>query len=154
MRKKPPGVLLPSAHAVDREYKVITALSQTDVPAAKTYALCEDDSVIGHMFYIMEHVEGRVFRDFSIPGVTPAERFVYWDVMGETMAKLHNVNFRAVGLEGYGRVGGRSSAGPASTRPARPMSWWKWTTSSSGSTKTCRSMTRPPLSTAISAWRT
>jgi aminoglycoside phosphotransferase (APT) family kinase protein len=106
MRKKPPGNLLPSAHAVDREYRVITALGPTEVPVAKTYALCEDESVLGQIFYIMGHVEGRVIRDFSIPGATPADRFAHWDVMGETMAKLHNVDFRAVGLEGYGRVGG------------------------------------------------
>ncbi|MCA8927350.1 MAG: phosphotransferase [Alphaproteobacteria bacterium] len=106
MRKKPPGKLLPSAHAVDREYKVITALAQTDVPAAKTYAMCEDEGVIGQMFYIMEHVEGRVIRDFSLPGLSPAVRGAHYDAMNDTMARLHNVDFRAVGLESYGRVGG------------------------------------------------
>ena len=106
MRKKPPGKLLPSAHAVDREYRVISALGPTDVPVAKTYVLCEDDSVIGQAFYIMEHVEGRVIRDFSIPGVSNAVRHAHWDAMGETLARLHNVDFRAVGLEGYGREGG------------------------------------------------
>jgi len=106
MRKKPPGNLLPSAHAVDREYKVITALAQTDVPAAKTYVLCEDEGVIGQMFYIMEHVEGRVIRDFSLPGISNEARWAHYDAMNDTMARLHNVDFRAVGLEGYGRVGG------------------------------------------------
>ncbi len=106
MRKKPPGVLLPSAHAVDREFKVISALWDTDVPVAKAYALCEDEGVIGKMFYIMEHKEGRVFRDFSMPGYTPAQRTDHWDLMIEILARLHNVDFRAVGLEDYGRVGG------------------------------------------------
>jgi aminoglycoside phosphotransferase (APT) family kinase protein len=106
MRKKPPGKLLPSAHAVDREYRVITALADTNVPAAKTYALCEDENVIGQVFYIMEHVEGRVIRDFSMPLATPEERYAHYDEMNDVMARLHNVDYRAVGLEGYGRVGG------------------------------------------------
>jgi aminoglycoside phosphotransferase (APT) family kinase protein len=106
MRKKPPGVLLPSAHAVDREFKVISALWDTDVPVAKAYALCEDEDVIGKMFYIMEHKEGRVIRDFSMPDSTPAERTQHWDMMIEIMARLHNVNYRTVGLESYGRAGG------------------------------------------------
>jgi len=106
MRKKPPGKLLPSAHAVEREYRVITALGPTDVPVAKTYALCEDESIIGQAFYIMDHVGGRVIRDFSLPNLTPPERFAHYDAMNDTMARLHNVDFRGVGLEGYGRVGG------------------------------------------------
>jgi aminoglycoside phosphotransferase (APT) family kinase protein len=68
MRRKPPGVLLPSAHAVDREYRVITALATTAVPVARTYALCTDESVIGTMFYIMDYVEGRVLWDPQLPG--------------------------------------------------------------------------------------
>lgn len=106
MRKKPPGKLLPSAHAVDREFRVISALWETDVPVAEAYVLCEDDDVIGRAFYVMEHVEGRVIRDFSLPDQTPAERHAHYASMGEVMAKLHNVDFRAVGLEGYGREGG------------------------------------------------
>ena len=106
MRKKPPGVLLPSAHAVDREYKVITALGQTDVPVARTFALCEDEGVIGKMFYIMEHKEGRVIRDFSMPGYSNADRTAHWNMMVEVLARLHKVDFAEVGLEGYGRVGG------------------------------------------------
>jgi len=106
MRKKPPGKLLPSAHAVDREYRVITALADTDVPVAKTYVLCEDDAVIGHAFYVMEHVEGRVIRNFALPDASPAIRGEHYAAMGDILAKLHNVDFRAVGLEGYGREGG------------------------------------------------
>lgn len=106
MRKKPPGKLLPSAHAVDREYRVITALGPTDVPVPKTYLLCEDEAVIGQMFYVMEHVEGRVILEYSLPDTAPAERAAMYDQMNDALAKLHLVDFRAVGLEGYGRVGG------------------------------------------------
>src|SRR6266853_4988225 len=74
LRRKPPGKLLASAHAVDREYRVITALGTTDVPVPRTYALCEDASVVGTPFYIMEYVRGRLFVDPRLPEVTPAER--------------------------------------------------------------------------------
>lgn len=106
MRKKPPGKLLPSAHAVDREYRVISALWETDVPVGEAYALCEDEDVIGRAFYVMEHVEGRVIRDFSLPDQSPADRRAHYRVMGEVLARLHDVDYRAVGLEGYGREGG------------------------------------------------
>ncbi len=106
LRKKPPGKLLPSAHAVDREYKVIAALDGTGVPVAKAYALCEDDDVIGQAFYVMEHVEGRVIRDFSLSDLSPGERAAHYDEMCRTLAKLHAVDWRAVGLESYGREGG------------------------------------------------
>src|SRR6266436_4821846 len=74
MRKKPPGKLLASAHQVDREYRVISALAATDVPVPRAYALCDDESVIGSAFYIMEYVRGRIFRDPQVPGVAPVER--------------------------------------------------------------------------------
>jgi aminoglycoside phosphotransferase (APT) family kinase protein len=106
MRKKPPGVLLPSAHAVDREFRVISALWETDVPVGEAYVLCEDDSVIGQAFYVMEHVEGRVIRDFSLPAMTPAERKAHYVEMGEVLGRLHEVDYRAVGLKSYGRAGG------------------------------------------------
>jgi len=105
LRKKPPGKLLPSAHAVDREYRVITALAATDVPVPRTYCLCEDESVIGQAFYVMDWVGGRIFRDPTLPGMQPAERRAIYDAMNETMARLHRVDFRAVGLEGYGKPG-------------------------------------------------
>ena len=105
LRKKPPGKLLPSAHAVDREYRVITALAATDVPVPRTYCLCEDESVIGQAFYVMDWVGGRIFRDPTLPGMEPAERRVIYDAMNETMARLHRVDFRAVGLETYGKPG-------------------------------------------------
>src|SRR5437660_11380647 len=78
LRRKPPGKLLPSAHAVDREYRVITALHGSDVPVAKTYWLCEDDAVIGTAFYIMDYVEGRVLWDRSLPGMRTAQRAAYF----------------------------------------------------------------------------
>jgi len=106
LRKKPPGELLPSAHAVDREFKVISALNATDVPVAKAYALCEDDTVIGQTFYIMEFLEGRVFRDVALPDLPPEERRAIYDAMNDALAKLHSVDYAAVGLSDYGRVGG------------------------------------------------
>jgi aminoglycoside phosphotransferase (APT) family kinase protein len=106
MRKKPPGKLLPSAHAVDREFRVISALRQTDVPVAKARVLCQDPSVIGTDFYIMDFVEGRVFRVLALPQAAPAERRKLYEAMVDTLAKLHQVDYRTVGLTDYGRVGG------------------------------------------------
>ncbi len=105
LRRKPPGKLLPSAHAVDREYRVITALNQTDVPVPRTYLLCEDPEVIGTIFYVMECVSGRVLTDPRLPEVSPAERAALYDAMNETLARLHRVDYKAVGLEGFGRPG-------------------------------------------------
>jgi aminoglycoside phosphotransferase (APT) family kinase protein len=106
LRKKPPGKLLPSAHAVDREFRVISALAGTGVPVARAYALCEDEAVIGQAFYVMEFVEGRVFRDVSLPDLAPAERAAVYDAMNDVLARLHTVDYEAVGLGDYGRVGG------------------------------------------------
>lgn len=105
LRRKPPGKLLPSAHAVDREYRVITALGSTDVPVPRTYALCEDASVVGTPFYIMQCVHGRVFADPRLPGVAPAERALIYDAMNDILARLHRVDWRAVGLADFGRTG-------------------------------------------------
>ncbi len=104
LRRKPPGQLLKSAHAVDREYKVVSALGKTNVPVAKTYALCEDESIIGTAFYIMEFVDGRIFWEAALPGLEPAERSALFDAMNETIAKLHNVDFERIGLGDYGRT--------------------------------------------------
>jgi aminoglycoside phosphotransferase (APT) family kinase protein len=106
MRKKPPGKLLPSAHAVDREFRVISALKETGVPVPTAHVLCPDPSVVGTDFYIMDFVEGRVFRLQTLPDLSPAERRKIYEGMGDILAKLHAVDFRAVGLEDYGRVGG------------------------------------------------
>ena len=103
VRRKPPGKLLPSAHAVDREYKVITALNKTDVPVPKTFSYCEDDSVIGTPFFLMEHVEGKIFWELLLPESKPEERRKIYLSMNETIAKLHSVDFKAIGLEDYGK---------------------------------------------------
>jgi aminoglycoside phosphotransferase (APT) family kinase protein len=106
LRKKPPGRLLPSAHAVDREYRVISALAATDVPVARAHALCEDAAVIGQAFYIMEHIEGRVFRNYALPQSSPTERAEIYDVMSDVVARLHRIDPAAVGLADYGKAGG------------------------------------------------
>ncbi|MFH2129601.1 MAG: phosphotransferase family protein [bacterium] len=103
LRRKPSGKLLKSAHAVDREYKVISALNKTDVPVARTYALCEDESVIGSWFYIMDCVDGRIFWTV---GNTPLEqRAAIFDAMNDAIAKLHSVDYEAVGLADFGKKG-------------------------------------------------
>ncbi|MFT5691820.1 MAG: aminoglycoside phosphotransferase (APT) family kinase protein [Oceanicoccus sp.] len=105
IRKKPPGELLKSAHQVDREFKVMSALAQTNVPVPKTYCLCEDESIIGTSFYVMECVEGRVFRDPSLAAETPEDRASLWDSMNDTLAKLHSVDIDVVGLSDFGKPG-------------------------------------------------
>src|SRR6476469_4297188 len=105
LRRKPPGKLLPSAHAVDREYRVITALAKTDVPVARTYALCTDEAVIGTPFYIMDYVEGRVLWDPQLPGMPPGERAAIFDEMNRVIAALHRVDYAAIGLADYGKPG-------------------------------------------------
>lgn len=106
LRKKPPGELLASAHQVDREYKVMKALAQTDVPVPLMRCLCEDADVIGTAFYVMDYMEGRVFRDATLPDFSPRERAAVYDELNATLAKLHKVDFRAVGLGDYGKAGG------------------------------------------------
>lgn len=106
LRKKPPGRLLPSAHAVDREYRVISALAETEVPVARPYVLCEDAAVIGQPFYIMGHVEGRVFRNYTLPQSSPLERTAIYDAMNDVLARLHRIDPSAIGLSDYGKAGG------------------------------------------------
>jgi aminoglycoside phosphotransferase (APT) family kinase protein len=103
VRKKPSGVLLQSAHQVEREYRIIKALANTDVPVPRTRLLCEDTSVIGTPFFVMDYVEGRIFADPLLPGVTREERAGIYDSMNDTMARLHKVDYNAVGLGDYGR---------------------------------------------------
>ena len=105
LRRKPPGVLLPSAHAVDREYRVITALAQTDVPVPRTYCLCEDVEVIGTAFYIMEMVQGRILWDAALPEMNREERGQIYRAMNDAMAALHQVDYDAIGLGDFGKVG-------------------------------------------------
>ncbi|KAG6087012.1 hypothetical protein E4U30_001624 [Claviceps sp. LM220 group G6] len=107
MRKKPPGKLVSkTAHQVEREYRVLNALEKTDVPVPKTYCLCEDDSIIGTPFYIMEFLDGRIIEDFALPGVTAQERTAMWRAAIETLALLHTVDYKAVGLESFGKSSG------------------------------------------------
>lgn len=105
LRRKPPGPLLPSAHAVEREYRVLTALRGTSVPVARTHGLCEDADVIGSTFYVMDFVDGRVFWDPRLPDLSRDARGAVFDSMNETIAALHNVDPAAVGLGDYGRAG-------------------------------------------------
>jgi aminoglycoside phosphotransferase (APT) family kinase protein len=105
LRRKPPGKLLPSAHAVDREFKVISGLNKVNFPVAKAYALCEDDSVLGTMFYVMDNVEGRILWDLTLPDSQPAERRAIYEAKIATLAQLHNVDYEAIGLGDYGRPG-------------------------------------------------
>ena len=105
LRRKPPGQLLPSAHAVDREYRVMTALAGTDVPVPRTWCLCEDPAVIGTAFFVMDCVEGRVFWDPSLPELANAERSALWNEINRVIAALHRIDYRAIGLETYGRPG-------------------------------------------------
>ncbi|MGJ7918579.1 phosphotransferase [Massilia sp. LXY-6] len=105
LRRKPPGVLLPSAHAVEREYRIMSALAETGVPVARTHALCEDPAVLGAPFYIMQHVEGRIFWDPALPGFAPRERAAMYDEMNRVIAALHGVDYGALGLDDYGKAG-------------------------------------------------
>lgn len=103
LRRKPPGTLLKSAHAVDREYRVIKTLQETDIPVAKPYALCLDDTVIGTWFYIMDYVEGRVF--WSYDSMPEADRKDIYFAMNEIQARLHSLDYRQLGLGDYGKPG-------------------------------------------------
>jgi len=105
LRKKPPGKLLPSAHAVDREFKVISALHKTGFPVARPYVLCEDDAVIGTAFYVMDCVHGRIFSDPALLDVTPTERTAMYDSMNDVLSRLHRVDPAAIGLGDFGRPG-------------------------------------------------
>jgi aminoglycoside phosphotransferase (APT) family kinase protein len=105
LRRKPLGPLLPSAHAVDREFKVIAGLHPTGFPVAKPYGLCTDDSIIGSWFYIMDMVEGRTIWDGAMPGSDPAERRAVYEAMIDTLAALHAINIEATGLSDYGKPG-------------------------------------------------
>jgi aminoglycoside phosphotransferase (APT) family kinase protein len=105
LRRKPPGKLLPSAHAVDREYRVIKALHPTGFPVARPHVLCEDASVIGTVFYVMDFVEGRVLWDQSLPGMSRAQRAAIWDELNRVIAQLHTIDYREVGLETFGKAG-------------------------------------------------
>lgn len=103
LRKKPPGKLLPSAHAIDREYRVLRALRDAGVPVPRVHLWCEDEMLIGTPFYVMDYVPGRIFTDPSLPGLDAAERHAAYDSMNAALAQLHRVDWRAVGLGDFGR---------------------------------------------------
>jgi aminoglycoside phosphotransferase (APT) family kinase protein len=105
LRRKPPGALLKSAHAVDREFRVISALFEAEFPVPRPYILCEDEEVIGTAFYLMEFVAGRIFWELDLPGLQPAERTAIYDNVNETIARLHSLDHRAIGLEDFGVPG-------------------------------------------------
>ena len=105
LRRKPPGKLLPSAHAVDREFRVISALHPTGFPVARPYGLCTDDAVIGTMFYVMERVEGRILWDPLMPGMSNADRSALYRAEIATLAKLHTTDYAVIGLGDFGKPG-------------------------------------------------
>ncbi len=105
LRRKPFGPILPSAHAVEREYRVIAGLHPTGFPVPQPFGLCEDATVIGSAFYVMEMVEGRTIWDGAMPDLTPPERRAYYDAMVDTLAALHATDFAAAGLGDYGKPG-------------------------------------------------
>lgn len=105
LRRKPPGQILKGAHAVEREARVLGALGGAGFPVARVYGLCEDTTVIGSAFYVMAMVEGRIYWDATIPGVSNAERAALFDAMNATIARLHALDYAAIGLADYGRPG-------------------------------------------------
>jgi aminoglycoside phosphotransferase (APT) family kinase protein len=109
LRRRPPGELLPSAHAIDREFRVIQALASTGYPVPRPHLYCEDRSVIGSEFYIVDNVEGRVFWNADLPGLSARDRSQIYDEMNSLLARLHQLNYGALGLGGFGRVGDYTS---------------------------------------------
>lgn len=105
LRRKPPGKLLKSAHAVDREFRVISALYAAGFPVPRPHVLCEDDAIIGTTFYVMEFVDGRIFWELDLPGLEPDERAAIYDNVNETLARLHNTDYHAAGLDDFGVPG-------------------------------------------------
>lgn len=103
LRKKPHGHILPSAHAVEREFRILKALEFTEVPVPKPVLLCEDPSVLGTPFYLMEFVEGRVFQNPALPGVKPMHRYAMYSSAVDALTKLHALDYRKLGLEDFGK---------------------------------------------------
>ncbi len=105
LRRKPPGKLLRSAHAVDREFMVISALYAADFPVPRPFCICRDDEIVGTMFFIMEYVEGRIFWDLELPDMDPGERSAIYDNVNQTISDLHNYDVGRIGLSDYGKPG-------------------------------------------------
>jgi len=106
LRKKPPGKLLPSAHQVEREHRVLAALADTDVPVAKVHGLCEDPSIVGTPFYLMDHVEGRIFWNVQLPECEPQERTAIYEELARVLAAIHQVDIAGADLTSYGKPNG------------------------------------------------
>ncbi|MES2483047.1 MAG: phosphotransferase [Pseudomonadota bacterium] len=136
LRKQPAGTLLPGAHAIDREHRVMKALQGTAVPVPKMLAYCDDASIIGTPFFLMDFLDGRVLADQALPGMTPAERGAIYREMNRVIAALHSVDWNAVGLETFGKPGNyfgrqiarwsrqcRESTVPLSEDMVRLMDW-------------------------------
>ncbi len=136
LRKQPSGTLLPGAHAIDREHRVMKALQGTAVPVPTMLAYCDDASIVGTPFFLMDFLDGRVLADQSLPGMTPAERGAIYREMNRVIAALHSVDWRAVGLETFGKPGNyfgrqiarwsrqcRESTVPLSDDMLRLMDW-------------------------------
>ena len=104
VRKKPPGKLLPSAHAIDREFRVQNAVAGSGVPVPKMLLFCDDATIIGQPFYVMEYVEGRIFTDRLLRACSPAHRTAMYSQMNAVLARLHRIDFRSVGLDTFGRT--------------------------------------------------
>jgi len=159
LRKRPNGPTLPSAHAVDREFRVLDALARTDVPVPRTVLFHASDEVVGTPFYVMERVAGRVFEDCALPGLSPDQRRAVYLSMAETLARLHAVDPVALGLGDYGRPAttssGRSRAGRGNGRSRPPVIFPPWTRSSAGSPSIGHPTTgASPSRTGISGWAT
>ena len=105
LRKKPPGTLLPSAHLVEREYRILAALAETDVPVPRVHHLCEDTDIVGTAFYVMDYVDGSVDQDPAWPAFAADRRSALYDSMADVLARLHRVDWRALGLADFGRGG-------------------------------------------------
>lgn len=106
LRKKPPGKLLPSAHLIEREYRILRALPDTDVPVPRARVLCEDPDIIGTPFYVMDHVEGRVITNVTLPNLSPLERRAIYTDYARVAAQLHSVDYKACGLGDFGKPEG------------------------------------------------
>jgi aminoglycoside phosphotransferase (APT) family kinase protein len=106
LRKRPPGVLLDTAHQVDREFRILAALADSGVPVPTVHAFCAEPAVIGTAFYVMDYQPGRIFTDPRLPGVAADERAAIYDSMNDTLARLHGVDWRALGLADFGRPEG------------------------------------------------
>ena len=105
LRKKPAGKLMPSAHAIDREYRVMAALAQTGVPVPRMLAYCDDESIIGTPFFLMSYLDGRTFNDQSLPDLQPEDRAAIYAEMNRIIAAIHEVDYKALGLESFGKPG-------------------------------------------------